>query len=72
MRFVFQCFVIVLAVLGAAPLAHSEQIFGDFGQPAWSRMFKYFEPRFGAIAKDETQVYLCGDRRRASRCTKND
>lgn len=53
MRFVFQCFVIVLAVLGAAPLAHSEQIFGDFGQPAWSRMFKYFESRFGAIAKDE-------------------
>jgi hypothetical protein len=31
----------------------AEPIFGNLGEPAWSRMYKYFENRFGVIAKDE-------------------
>ena len=34
------------------------QLFGDFGTPAWSRAFKYFESRLGAVAKDELVLVL--------------
>ncbi len=58
MHVIFQCLVLIAAVLGGVSSARSEQIFGDFGQPAWSRMFKFFESRFGAIAKDEMVLVL--------------
>jgi hypothetical protein len=43
--------------------AHAQQaIFGDFGTPAWSRVEKYFESRYGSgagsIAKDEVVLVL--------------
>jgi len=33
-------------------------IFGGFGEPAWSRTWKYFETRFGTPAKDEVVIIL--------------
>lgn len=35
-----------------------QSLFGDFGVPAWSRMYKYFESRFGGLAKDEVALIL--------------
>ena len=48
----------VALALGAAAPALAAPIFGDFGVPAWSRMYKYFESRFGQVAKDETVLIL--------------
>jgi hypothetical protein len=33
-------------------------IFGDIGTPAWSRLAKYIESRFGALARDEQVLVL--------------
>jgi len=40
--------------------AANAQIFGDFGQPAWSRMYKYFETRLVGqnLAKDDSVFIL--------------
>lgn len=51
---------IALAFVAAlSGTAHAETpIFGNFGEPAWSRMYKYIESRFGAVAKDEMVLVL--------------
>src|SRR5689334_10963378 len=51
--------MLTVALVAAATQANAQgPIFGDFGMPAWSRMFKYFEARFGQVAKDEQVLVL--------------
>jgi len=54
--------VFIATFLASANLFSSAnaQIFGDYGQPAWSRMYKYFETRLVGqnLAKDDTIFIL--------------
>jgi hypothetical protein len=57
MRLVCTALLSSIALLIAVPA--NCQIFGNFGEPAWSRMFKYFEFRMvgGNLAKDD-QIFV--------------
>ena len=57
---IWQIALISVAILSFSDFSARAQtpIFGDFGAPAWSRMFKYLEQRFGTVAKDEMVLVL--------------
>jgi len=42
----------------SAGCGHAEQIFSDFGVPAWNRVSKYMQLKFGNLAKDEVVLVL--------------
>jgi hypothetical protein len=50
-------YIFSLILVSEVP-ANAEAIFGEFGAPAWSRIFKYYETRFGAVASDERVLIL--------------
>lgn len=52
------CISSVVIPLLCSPAAAQTPLFGDFGVPAWSRLYKYFEGRFGAVAADDLVLVL--------------
>lgn len=57
-KFIQWATLTVFLGLLSAPTQAQTPLFGNFGEPAWSRMFKYIESRFGAVANDDFVLVL--------------
>ncbi len=44
---------LAVSTVSAINIAHAAPIFGNFGEPAWSRMWKYFEKRYGTVSSGD-------------------